>query len=483
MGTRPRKAEIITAGEMMDNYRERFEDQRKYFQAKVRHTSAGERIEKLKRIKSWIAEHRQEIRDAINSDFKKPSAEVDLTDIKPVVSEINDAVSHLRKWMRPKRVRAPLFLFGTRSKIMQEPKGVVLILAPWNFPFMLTIGPLVSAIAAGNCVIVKPSEVTPFTEKLIGRMIPEIFEPQEITVCPGDYRVAEELLKLPFDHIFFTGNPEVGKKVMKAAAENLSSVTLELGGKNPAIVDETADLKDTAEKLIWGKFMNCGQSCMAPNYVMVKKEIHSQLIAELKKAFEKLYPGTDTEKNPDFARLVDPRHFQRVRRLVTETVNAGAELVLGGNFNEDDNYIAPTILNNVPLDAAVMREEIFGPVMPILRYENLDDVIEIINRDAKPLTLYIFSASRSNIKKVIAHTSSGGTCINDTTIPFAHPYLPFGGVNYSGFGKAHGHAGFLDFSNERPILKQKRGMTTLKLTYPPYTRRVKQIIQLVIKYL
>ncbi len=469
----------------MINYKELVEAQKKYFQETLKRTSASDRIAKLEKIKAWIFGHQRNIRDAIHNDFKKPSAEVDLTDIKPVLSEINDAVSHLRRWMRPESVRAPMFLFGTRSQILYEPKGVALILAPWNFPFMLTVGPLISAVAAGNGAVIKPSELTPHTSDLIDAMMRELFDPREITVCLGDYVVGQELLKCPFDHIFFTGSQEVGKIVMKAAAENLSSVTLELGGKNPVIVDETADLKDTAEKLIWGKFMNAGQSCMSPNYIMVLKNSHDSLIVELIKAFEKLYPGRGApiENNPDIARIVDQKHFQRVRRLITETLNTGAALVLGGTFNEKDNYIAPTILNNVPPESPVMREEIFGPVMAVRQVESLDDAVAAINRQEKPLALYIFSTSNANIRRIIAHTSSGGVCINETTVSFAHPYLPFGGVNHSGIGKAHGHAGFLAFSNERSVLRQKRGMTTLKLTYPPYTNRVKKIIQWVLRYL
>ena len=475
----------ITHNFVMNNFQSLFDSQKIYFRESVKNSAARERIQKLKKINSWIFANQQSIRDAIHKDFRKPAAEVDLTDIKPVISEIRHTCRHLKKWMKPKRVRAPLFLLGTRSKIIYEPKGVALILAPWNFPFMLTIGPLVSAIAAGNCVILKPSEVTPNTAELISRMIKDLFDEREIALCLGDHAVAEKLLELPFDHIFFTGSPEVGKKVMEAAAKNLSSLTLELGGQNPAIVDETADVQDTAEKLIWGKFMNDGQSCMAPNFIFVHSSIHEALTKSLLTTFEKFYSSdaAGMSKNPDLAHIVNGKHVQRLQNLVNGTMQAGAELLTGGRSNEADCFFAPTILNNVSKDAPVLSSEIFGPVLPILAYDQVEEVIAVIHRNEKPLALYIFTQPKEFPEKIIRATSSGNVCINETTVSFGHAGLPFGGVNHSGIGRAHGHAGFLSFSNERTVLKQRIGRTTLKWVYPPYTKRVRFLSRLVTKYL
>jgi len=468
----------------MNEYENVFEDQKKYFLTKVLHTTSKERKAKIRKIKQWIFDHQQDIRDAIYKDFKKPEAEVDLTEVLPLISEINHTCSNLKKWMRPKRVRPTLVLLGTRSKIIYEPKGVVLILTPWNFPFLLTIGALISAIAAGNCAMVKPSEVALHTAELISKMISELFDAKEVTVFLGDKEIAQDLLKLPFNHVYFTGSPEIGKKVMGAAAKHLSSVTLELGGLNPVIIDDSADLKDAAVKLIWGKFMNTGQSCMAPNYIMVHNRIQEQLIEELKKAFERMYEADDAsmKKCPDFARMVNQRHFKRVSDLITATLDSGAELVMGGVTDEGENYISPTILNNVPEDSPVMKEEIFGPVMAIKAYDELDDVLSTINKKDKPLALYIFSRSKKNIDKIISSTMSGSVCVNDTTVPFIHPNLPFGGVNYSGIGKSHGYAGFLAFSNEKSVVRQRRGFTSFSLVYPPYSEKVKRMIRLITKY-
>lgn len=467
----------------MKEYQKVFEAQKAFFQSTVRHTTARERIAKLRRLKSWIFDHQADIRQAVYDDFRKADAEVDLTELKPVLTEISHASSHLKEWMRPKKVKPNLLLLGTRSYILPEPKGVVLILAPWNFPFMLTVGPLVSAIAAGNCAIVKPSELTPHTADLIKNMVGELFDLREVTTFLGDHLVAQALLKLPFDHIFFTGSPEVGKKVMKAAAEHLSSVTLELGGQNPTIVDESADLKDTAEKLVWGKYFNCGQSCMAPNYTFVHERVHDALLEELRKAYARLYPENNgVRENPDFARVVNERHFRRLKKLVERSVKKGAAVAIGGEMAEEERFIAPTVLDDVPLDAPVMQEEIFGPVLPIRRYQQIDEVLEFINNGEKPLALYVFSRNRKNIRRIVNSTSSGTVCINDTTVPFVHPNLPFGGTNYSGIGKAHGYYGFMAFSNEKAVVKQKRGFTSLKLVYPPYTSGVKRIIQWVLKY-
>jgi len=458
--------------------------QRAHHQAAVKGTAARTRIGKLRSMSRWILAHRQDIRDALMADFRKPEAETDISDIKPVLAEIDHAAEHLHNWMRDKPVPSGLLMLGTSGHVSHEPKGVALILAPWNFPFMLTMGPLVSAIAAGCCAVIKPSEMTPHTAALMGKMIAELFRPEEIALVQGDYTVAESLLTLPFDHIFFTGSPEVGKKVMAAAAVNLTSVTLELGGMNPVIVDETADLRDAADKLIWGKFINCGQSCMSTNVIWAHRSIQEALIDALKVAFGRLYGDIEkAQTNPDLARPVNDRHFARLRALLEGSLSAGAKVVLGGGSDASERYLAPTILRDVPLHAPVMQEEIFGPILPIVAYDTVEDVIAHINANPKPLAINIFTQKDRNADYIIARTSAGTTCINDTTLQFIHPNLPFGGVNTSGIGKAHGHYGFMAFTNERAVVKQRTGITSAKLLYPPYKQVVQQTIDLVTKWL
>lgn len=468
----------------MSTFAALLESQREHHFAAIKATSARTRISKLRKMHRWIMDHRSEIRAAIYADFKKPAAEVDISDIKPVLSEIDHTISHLHDWMRPKPVDSSLMMLGTRARIVHEPRGVALILAPWNFPFMLAVGPLVSAVAAGCCVTLKPSEMTPNTTDLIAKMIRELFPQQEVAVVEGDHTVAAELSALPFDHIFFTGSPAVGKKVMAAAAENLTSVTLELGGMNPVIVDETANLEDAARKVIWGKFMNAGQSCMSINSLWVQAKVYEEFLAALRKAYGEMYGDpTQALQNEDIAHPVNRRHFDRLKAMVEGSLAVGAKLVLGNQTDETTGAFAPTILRDVPLSAPVMQEEIFGPILPTMPYGTLQEVMAYIRSIPKPLAINVFTTNDAHAEAIIAQTSSGTTCINDTTLPFIHPNLPFGGVNTSGIGKAHGHAGFLAFTNERSVLQQRVGITTAKLLYPPYKEAVKQTIDLVTKWL
>lgn len=463
----------------------RFEDvlliQRAHFENTIRHESLYERKKKLLKIKQWIKVNEAKIQEAAYLDFKKPPEEVLFSDIKPVLEEIKDALKNLRSWAEDKKVSTPLYLIGSRSKVIKEPKGVCLIIAPWNFPFMLTIGPLISAIAAGNCVVLKPSEVTPHMELLITNMISELFSKEEVAVFTGDAEVSQVLLTFKWDHIFFTGSPQVGKIIMKAAAEHLTSVTLELGGKNPVIIDESANIKDTAEKLIWGKFFNCGQSCISPNYVLVHQKVRQKLTDALVTAFNKIYGSIESmNENEAFSRIVDHRHHTRVKLLIDDTIKEGGNVVLGNKIDEADNFISPTILDNITTDSPIFQDEIFGPVLPLLTYNTIEEAFEIINKEEKPLALYVFSSSRKSIKSIIKNTSAGTTAINETTVQFIHPNLPFGGVNYSGLGKAHGKYGFLEFTNERSVFKQRRGFTTVKLIYPPYNKLKRFIIRFLV---
>ncbi|MDH3708340.1 MAG: aldehyde dehydrogenase family protein [Cyclobacteriaceae bacterium] len=442
------------------------------------------RLKRLIKLQKWIREHRKDIQDAIYKDFKKPAEEVDLSEVYVVLSELKHAISNLRKWSRPRKVEAPLALVGSQSLIQYEPKGVCLIIAPWNFPFNLSVAPLVSALAAGNTVILKPSELTPNCSQLVENMVLELFEPSEVAVFQGDKHIAQQLLRLPFDHIFFTGSPAVGKIVMKAAAQHLTSVTLELGGKSPVIVDSTADLADTAEKIAWGKFINCGQTCIAPDYLLVDKEVEEELIDELRLAIDRLFDGEGLgiENSTDYARIINREHFDRINMLLEDALDQGAILETGGLSDHTDHYLAPTLISRVPSNSLIMEKEIFGPVLPVLTYEHLEEAISTINERPKPLALYLFSRSQVHKNAVLTQTSSGSVAINDCVVQFMNPYLPFGGTNHSGFGKSHGFRGFQAFSNEKGIVKQKVGLTSVKPVYPPYTNLVRSAIDLLLKY-
>ena len=453
------------------------DNQQFYFENVLRKSSLFERKQKLKKVKKWIKENESHVIKVLYDDFKKSPEEVRIAEIKPVISEINDALKNLRDWAAPQRVKTPLYLLGSKSHIISQPKGLNLIIAPWNFPFNLTIGPLISAIAAGNCAVLKPSELTPNCEQLIVRMIIELFPPEEITVITGGVEETTQLLDLAWDHIFFTGSPQVGKIVMKAASNHLTPVTLELGGKNPVIVDKTANLKDTAQKLIWGKLLNNGQSCVSPNYVLVHASVKAKLIVELKKALTKMYGKTkeEIENNNALTRVVNKRNFERITSLINKSIEQGANVIIGNNTNSDDNYISPTILDNITTSSTIFKDEIFGPVLPLIEFQLLDEAISIINKEEAPLALYIFSSSKKNTKNIIRNTSAGTTGINETTIQFIHGNLPFGGNGHSGIGRSHGKYGFTAFSNERAILKQKRGFTTIKLIYHP-TNKFKRFV-------
>ncbi|MEB2784501.1 aldehyde dehydrogenase family protein [Algoriphagus persicinus] len=449
-----------------------------------RTSSTEDRIARLKKIRAWIKDHLQDIRNALKNDFSKPEPETNLSEIYPVTSEINHVIKNLKKWMNPKSVSTPLPMMGTSGKIYVEPKGRSLIISPWNYPFNLTIGPLISALSAGCTAIIKPSEITPHTSELISKMISELFHPNEVAVVLGGIETSQELLRLPFDHIFFTGSPTVGKIVMKSAAANLTSVTLELGGKSPAIVDEDADCKDAAEKLIWGKYVNCGQTCVAPDYILVHDTQQAMLLLEMKVALQKMYDPDfkGIENSPDMARIINDKHFNRLTATIEDAVEKGAEIVFGGRFDHHKRYIEPTILTNVTDEMLVMQEEIFGPIFPIVTYSALEKAIAYVNSKPKPLALYYFGNNSKQSSKVLQETSSGNAVINDCVLHYLHIELPFGGVNNSGIGKAHGYHGFLAFSNQKGVLKQRIGLNNVTLLRPPYGIKAKQIIASLIKW-
>jgi aldehyde dehydrogenase (NAD+) len=460
-----------------------FDAQRAHAQT-VRTAPIKQRRRKLERLCEGLRTYRSEFQAAMGADFDKPPMEFDLTELKPVLDEARLALDHLDDWTHLDRARTPHLFTGARSEIHYEPKGVVLILSPWNYPLTLTLGPLVSAIAAGNCVVLKPSEKTPHTNAVLETLLADLYEEREVALLPGEKDVAQALLRQPFDHIFFTGSPRVGRLVMKAAAEHLTPVTLELGGKSPALVDSTADLNLTAERIVWSKFTNAGQTCIAPDYVLVNASVHDALVERMTKVVERFYGVTAAQRqaSDDYVRLVDDAHWERVVGLLDEALEAGATVATGGTTDADARYVSPTILTDVPLDTSLMREEIFGPVLPVLPVSTIDEAITLVNDRPHPLSLYLFTEREARVETVLAQTTAGSTCINEGLLHFANPHLPFGGVGQSGMGRGHGEAGFRTFSNERSVLRRRYGASLLSPLFPPYDSLTKQLADKVLRY-
>ncbi|GBF51748.1 NAD-dependent aldehyde dehydrogenase [Leptospira ryugenii] len=449
----------------------------------LRLSTAKERIQKLKRLKAAIFQHKAEIQTALFADFRKSAREVDISEILPTIGEINDSIRHLKSWMKSIHVATPITLFGASSKIVYEPKGVCLVIAPWNYPFQLALAPLAAAIGAGNTVMLKPSEFTPNTAAVINKIVKSAFADEEVAVFEGDVSVSTALLEMPFDHIFFTGSTPVGKVVMAAAAKHLTTVTLELGGKSPTIIAEDADLKLAAQRIMWGKFLNAGQTCVAPDYVLIPKSSVDQFVQYAKEATEKYFASKEENfvNNGDFCRIINAKNFSRVTSYVDEAVKSGAKIAYGGKFESGQNFIAPTILVDVPKDARIMEDEIFGPLLPIITYDHLDDAVQLINSKPKPLALYVFTSSSRTAESVLKRTSSGGAVVNDVILHLVNSNLPFGGINHSGHGSYHGYFGFKAFSHERSVLKSPK-FSLPTLMYPPYTNFVKYIVDTTTKW-
>jgi aldehyde dehydrogenase (NAD+) len=444
----------------------------------LRTSIASMRIAKLRRLEAAVLANRGAIYRALAADLRKPEAEADLFDILPVISGMRHARRHLTSWMKPKRAAPTIAMFGTKARIRYEPRGVSLIISPWNYPVSLLLGPLTSAIAAGCPAMIKPSEMSPTCSALMAKIIRETFARQEIAVFEGDAVVSTALLDLPFDHIFFTGSPAVGKVVMTAAAKHLSSVTLELGGKSPVIIDETADVPKAAKSVVWGKFANCGQTCIAPDYAYVHESRLPQFVDAAKDAIARMYG--DPARSPDYCRMINHRHFERVSRLIDDAAARGAAILAGGERDAAQKFIAPTVMTRAGDDALVMQEEIFGPVLPVLAYRDLAEPIAAINARPKPLALYVYAKDRTRAHRVLQETSAGGTCINASVLQFVHENLPFGGLGNSGLGNAHGFYGFRAFSHERAVLEDKFSITPM--LFPPYTARVKQMIKWTVQF-
>lgn len=449
----------------------------------VSKTTAEERIAKLEKIRNAVLNCRDEIHRAIFDDFKKNPAESDLTEIFPIIAEVNHTIKHLRSWMKPQGVKTPFVLLGTSSKIHYEAKGVVLILSPWNYPFQLLMSPLIAALSAGNCVIVKPSSKVPHTARFAKKFLGALFPEEEVAVVEGGPEVADQLLEFPFDHIFFTGSTPVGKKIMTAAAKHLTPVTLELGGKSPVIVDETADIKKAAQRIAWAKFVNAGQTCVAPDYLLLHKDQLPPFIDEFKKVVGKRYGKeiTDQEKNENYCRLVSEGAGKTLQKILNAAVDAGAQVEMGGETTGDNRFFPPTLLTGVKDDSPIMKEEIFGPILPVLTWQKLDDAYAIIRKRPKPLALYIFSKNNERVKQILKETTAGGSCVNNLVIHLANSNLPFGGVGFSGMGNYHGFFGFKTFSHERAVLSQGV-FDSLKTFYPPYTRFLRKLISWMIRH-
>ncbi|AKD05892.1 aldehyde dehydrogenase [Pontibacter korlensis] len=419
------------------------------------------RKEQLKRLQHAIEQHEQELLDAMYTDFHKPQTEAYATEVGFVELELKLTLKNLIKWTKPQRVKETLLNFPSRSYIHFDPYGVALIIGPWNYPFQLLLNPLIGAMAAGNCAIVKPSELTPTTSAVVAKMIQEHFNDAYIATVQGGVETTQHLLKQRFDYIFFTGSTQVGKIVMKAAAEHLTPVTLELGGKSPAIVAEDADLSLAARRIAWGKFLNAGQTCVAPDYLLVHEQVKEELIQLLSHYIESFY-GEDPMQSPDYARIVNERHFKRLSGYLKDGV-----IRAGGTTDLTQRYIAPTILDQVTWQHSVMQEEIFGPILPVLTVGSLEEAIHMVRQHEKPLALYFFSSNSQKQDLVLKHTYFGGGCINDTISHLVNPNLPFGGVGQSGMGSYHGQSSFDLFSQQKSVL-HRGTWVDLPMRYPPY---------------
>lgn len=433
------------------------------------------RKQSLVKLLKSVQIHEQEIIKALHDDFKKSDFEVVISETSFIISELTYTIKNITRWAKPKMVLPSLLNFPSTDYIYQEPYGKVLIISPWNYPYQLALCPLIAAVAAGNQVVIKPSELTPNTSRIVAKIIAETFDKNHVQCIEGNANVSQELLKQRWDYIFFTGSVAVGKIVAKAAAENLTPVTLELGGKNPCIIDETANLKLAAKRIVWGKFLNAGQTCIAPDYLLVSAKIKMSFIELLKKEITHAY-GENPEVSPDFPRIINEKNWERLISMLKNE-----KIVAGGKINAIDNYISPTLIDEPDLNSLVMKDEIFGPILPILSYNTENHLEEVISKYEKPLSLYVFTENKSFANKIIQQYSFGGGCINDTVVYFANNRLPFGGVGNSGIGGYHGKRSFDTFSHQKSIVK-KGNWLDIPIRYAPYKGKLKNL-RLALKWL
>lgn len=436
--------------------------------------SIAYRVRMLRTLRRAVLAFEQDILEALYQDLKKSKFEAYTTEIGKCLAEIGFVLKHLKKWMRPQRVGGSKLFPLSRGWIIPEPLGISLIMSPWNYPFKLAISPLIASLAAGNCVILKPSEISKNTETIITKMINENFDDRSVSVVCGGPEASQKLLEHKFDHIFYTGGETIGKIVMKAASLHATPVTLELGGKSPCVVDENCNLERAAKRITWGKFLNAGQTCVAPDFLLVQKNIKEKLIREMKKWIEMFY-GENPYDSKDYGRIINERHFDRLSKLLED-----GKAVIGGKTNREELYISPSVLEDVPENTNLMNEEIFGPILPVLEFNNVDEAIDLINKKPKPLALYIFSRDKGFQQRIISQTSSGAVCINDTVIQLSASNLPFGGVGNSGFGRYNGKAGFDTFSNPKSVFRQTM-LFDIPKRFPPADELGYKILRYLLK--
>ncbi len=421
------------------------------------------RREQLGRLRDLVSEQAQTLVEALQADFGKPTLEAYAADVGSVKGEVALALKNLRTWTRPERVPTPASLQPARSRLVREPLGLVLVIAPWNYPVQLLLSPLVGALAAGNAAVLKPSEVTPHTSAALAELVPRYLDGEAVALVEGGVEETSALLEQRFDHIFYTGSTRVGSLVMAAAARHLTPVTLELGGKSPCLVDRDVDLPVAARRIVWGKFLNAGQTCIAPDYVLVHESRERELLDAMVGTLQEFY-GSEPHATPDLARIVDDRHHKRLTGLLSE-----GEIVCGGDVDPSTRFISPTILRDVPPDAPIMQDEIFGPLLPVLTVPDMDAAVRFVREREKPLALYVFTNDRAVEEQVVTETSSGGVCVNGTLWHLANPALPFGGVGPSGMGAYHGRHTFETFSHRKPVVTKGRRFDP-RMIYPPYGR-------------
>lgn len=447
----------------------------------IRNLSVYQRKEYLLRLEKSILKHRSEIEQVLFLDLRKSKIEADSTEIFPVLSEIRLFRRKLNRWSKTKSVSNNLIFFGSKAQIQPESLGNCLIISPWNYPFQLCLLHLVACISAGNTAILKPSEFTPATSEILSKIIGEVFERDHVAIVEGEVEQTTYLLSKKFDHIHFTGSPKVGKIVMEAGAKNLSSVTLELGGKSPLIIDGTIPMQEVVEKAVWGKLINFGQTCIAPDYILIKEEFKDPFVTAFIQHLEKIV-GKDPSQSNNLARIVNLQNYKRLKIIIEDAIEKGAKCPFGNEYREDELYIKPTLLTDISKDAVIENEEIFGPVFPIYTFKEVNEVIEFIRLKEKPLAIYIFSSNKSFRNKIERQTSSGSVVVNETLVHILHPNLPFGGVNYSGIGASTGYAGFVDFSHLKPILNVNRIFSPSKFLNYPYNSTTQKIIDYLMKY-
>lgn len=449
------------------------------FKDQAKRISISERVNLLKKLKNLIHQNESKIKAAIYNDFRKSAIETETTEILASILELNHIIKNLKKWAKPKSVGSSMLFATTSAKLIYEPKGNTLIITPWNYPFQLPIVHLAGSIAAGNTVILKLSEFTPHINQVIKELLADLFDKNHVAVLEGEVEETTHVLKLKFDHIHFTGSPAVGKIIMEAAAKHLTDITLELGGKSPVFVDKNINIKEVARNLIWAKFVNMGQTCIAPDYLLVDKSIEKDFENAIQEEIRNAF-GVNPRESNDLARIINQKQYDRLISYLDELKNSETKWVVKGDHDKSTLFIHPTVLKNLPLDAKIMQDEIFGPILPILYYTDVQEALDIVAKREKPLSLYIFSNKKEYIDHVMKNSTAGGTTINDAMIHIIHPNLPFGGVNNSGIGQSLGYYGFKSFSHERATLKANF-FPMSKFFWYPYNTKTKKVLNLIKK--